>query len=382
VTLRRLLPLVIALTALAVAGVVPAQAAAKRTVPRGFFGVAFDGFGAEAPAADQDRHMTLMAQSGVESARLVFPWATLQPYKGMTPDFARTDTTIAAAATHGVAILPTILYTPVWARAYPKVNYSPPRHTSDFTAFLRACIRRYGVKGSFWRENPQIPRHPIRKWQIWNEPNNDIERYWQAPRKSAYGWPQGYVRLLRAADRTIKHEDRRAKTVLAGITGIAWLEMRRAYKKGAKNHFDIAALQVYPQTEKRELEAVRRMRQELVRAHDGDVRMSVTEVAFPASKGKVKPIFEQRQETPVGMGRRLSSLYKLLARKRKALKLDSVYWYTWASRYGKNKSNFDFSGLVKSADGLEITPQPALAYFRRTAQRLEGCAKKPNGACR
>jgi hypothetical protein len=379
---HRFLPLLIALAVLAVAGASPAQAA-KRTVPRGFYGVAFDGFGAEVPAADQERHMTLMAQSGVESARLVFPWATLQPYKGMTPDFTRTDTTIAAAAAHGISILPTILYTPYWARVNPKINYSPPKRTADFTQFLRACIRRYGAKGSFWRENPGIPRHPIRRWQIWNEPNNDIERYWDAPRKSSYGWPQGYGRLLRAADSTIKHEDRGAKTVFAGITGIAWLEMRRAYKSaGVRNHFDEVGLQVYPQTEQRELDAVRLLRHELVRAHDGDVRIAVTEVAFPASKGKVKPIFEQRQESPAGMGRRLTTLYALLARKRKALKLDSVYWYTWASRYGRSKSNFDFSGLVKSADGLEITPQPALAAFRRSAQRFEGCAKKPDGACR
>jgi hypothetical protein len=381
VTPRRLLPLFLALVALAAVGAAPAHAA-KRIVPRGFYGVAFDGYSAEVPRSDQDRHMSLMAQSGVESARLVFPWATLQPYKGMTPDFTRTDTTIAAAATHGISILPTILYTPVWARVNPRINYSPPKHTADFTQFLRACIRRYGARGSFWRENPAIPKRPIRQWQIWNEPNNDIERYWEAPRKSSYGWPQGYVRLLRAANSTIKHEDRRAKTVFAGITGIAWLELRRAYKKGAKNHFDTVALQVYPQTEKRELEAVKRLHEELVRAHDTDVHMSVTEVAFPASKGKVKPILQQRQETPAGMGRRLKALYALLAKKRKAYKLDSVYWYTWASRYGKSKSNFDFSGLIKSADGLEITPQPALAAFRASAKRFEGCAKSVTGACR
>jgi hypothetical protein len=119
-----------------------------------------------------------------------------------------------------------------------------------------------------------------------------------------------------------------------------------------------------------------------VRARDKDVRMAITEVAFPASRGKVKPIAHQRQETPSGMARRLGRMYALLARKRNVFRLDNIYWYTWASRYGESKSNFDFGGLIKSADGVEITPQPALAAFRRSAQRFEGCVKKSNGACR
>jgi hypothetical protein len=378
---RRLLPLVLVLAALvSVVGASPAHAA-KRTVPRGFYGAAFDGYAATETPAVQDRHMTLMAESGVESVRLLFPWSVMQPTRGTAPDFSRTDATVAAAAAHGIGILPTILYTPPWAREYPSKEFSPPKHTSDYTAFLRAAIRRYGPKGSFWRDNPGLPRHPVRQWQVWNEPN--IPEYWSAPRKSSYGWPQGYGRLLRAANTTIKREDRGAKTMFAGLTAIAWLDLRRAYKSGGvRNHYDIAALQIYPQTEKRELEAVQRIRDELVRAHDKDVRMAVTEVAFPASRGKVKPIAHQRQETAAGMARRLGRMYALLARKRNVFRLDNVYWYTWASRYGKSKSNFDFGGLVKSADGVEITPQPALASFRASAKRFEGCAKKSNGACR
>lgn len=377
--MRRLLP-ILALTVALLALAAP-LALAKRTVPQGFYGVAFDGKSAEAPAAIQDKQFALMASSGVESARLLFPWAVMQPFKGMTPDFSRTDASVAAAAAHGIEVMPTTTYTPTWARQYRSKEFSPPKRTSDYTAFLRASIRRYGPKGSFWREHPELPRRPVSRWQIWNEPN--IQPYWTAPRKSSYGWPQGYGRLLRASDKTIKREDPKAKTVFAGLTAIAWLDMRRAYKLGGvRNHFDVAALQVYPQTEARELEAAQRVRAELTRAKDKDVRMYVTEVAFPASKGKVKSIGHQRQETARGMARRLANMYAILARNRKALALDRVYWYTWASRYGKSLSNFDFTGLVKSPYGLTHEPEPALDAFKRSARRFEGCSKAPTGACR
>ena len=373
-------PLLLLVLALALA-CGPDTASAKRTVPSGFFGVAFDGKSAEAPDAIQNDQLALMALSGVESVRLLFPWSVMQPEKGQKPDFERTDRTVAAAAAHGIEILPTTLYTPVWARRYKSKEFSPPARTSDYTDFIRASVRRYGPRGSFWREHPSLPRRPIRGWQIWNEPN--ITQYWAAPKKSSYGWPRGYGRLLRDSNTVIKREDRGARTVFAGLTGIAWLDMRRAYKSGGvRNHFDVAALQVYPQTEQRELEATRRLRAELVRARDSDVRMFVTEVAFPASKGKVDAIGQQRQETPKGMARRLSSMYALLARNRAKLKLDRVYWYTWASRYGNSISNFDFSGLVRSPDGIRHSAEPALSAYARTARRYEGCTKAASGRCR
>lgn len=361
--------------------IVPTAGAAKRKVPRGFFGTMYDGAVAQAPFTAQDKQFAVMAQAGVESARLLFPWVNMQPYQGMKSDFSRTDVTVGAAAAHGIDILPVVVYAPYWARLNKKRPLSPPKSPRSYAAFIRAAIKRYGPKGSFWAEHPGVPRRPIRRWQVWNEP--DIRPYWEVSSKSRYAWPKGYGQLLKAANKAIKRADRGAKTVLAGLTAVAWLDLRRAYKRGGiRGHFDIASLQVYPQTERRELEAITMVRKELVRAGDRRKPLYVTEVAFPASRGRVKPIGHQRQETAKGMARRLSSMYSLLARRRAKLRLERVYWFTWGSRYGKSRSNFDFAGLIKTADGITYKSTPALSAYRRTAQRWQGCAKNALGTCR
>ncbi|MGI8846223.1 MAG: beta-galactosidase [Thermoleophilaceae bacterium] len=357
-----------------------ASASAKRTVPRNFFGAVFDGYAPTASPEAQSRHFSLMAKSGVESARVTFPWTAIEPTKNRF-DFDRTDRTVTAAASHRVEVLPVLLYTPYWARVNKHNAYSPPKHNAYFDTLLKKLIQRYGPKGSFWTAHPELPKRPIRNWQIWNEPNNDIERYWDAPRGSRYAWPGGYARLLRSANKAIKKYDPKAKTVLAGITGTAWLELRRLYKFKVRNSFDIAALQVYPETVSREIESIKRLRQDLVRAKDSDVRIWVTEVAFPAAKGKTEAINRQKQQTAGGMAGGVTGLYTRLARGGRSLAVDRVYWFTWASRYGRNKSAFDFIGLVASSDGEEIKPEPALAAYRRSARRFQGCVKTVFGLC-
>ena len=378
---RRFLPLLaLVLTSALLAA--PSAGAAPPKVPHGFYGTAFDGFVSVAHYRVQDAQFGLMARSGVESARVVFPWEKMQPVERGAVDFSSTDITVAAAAYHGIDVLPTVIYAPYWARLDSTRVLSPPKRNSDYTAFLDALIRRYGPRGSFWRDYPGAPRRPIRSWQIWNEPN--IRPFWDVPVGSKHAWPQGYGSLLRAANATIKRADPGGRTVFAGLTAVAWKDLRNAYKRGGiRKHFDVAALQIYTQSEQRELEAVRRLRRELVRAGDKKVRMFVTEVAFPASKGHVRGIRGQRQETPKGMARRLSGTYALLARQRKRFLLDKVFWYTWASRYGgRGPSIFNFSGLIRTQNGEVYTAQPALGAFRRSAQRRQGCVKTSRGRCR
>lgn len=358
-----------------------APASAKRSVPRGFYGSVFDGYATTGSLQTQERHYALMARSGVETTRVTFPWTAIEPRQDEF-DFGRTDRTVWVAARHRVDVLPVMLYTPYWARVEKSNPYSPPSRNEYFDKLMKMLIQRYGPQGSFWQIHPEVPKRPIRNWQIWNEPNNDIERYWDPPKGSSYSFPGGYVRLLRSANVTIKRYDPGAKTVLAGITGTAWRELRRLYKSKARGAFDVAALQVYPETVAREVETLRRFRREMVRAKDRKKRIWVTEVAFPAAKGEAPPIHRQRQQTVAGMAVRLKELYSRLARERRALGLERVYWFTWASRYGTHRNPFDHAGLVASPDGLQMRPQPALTAYRGSAQRAQGCVKTTFGLCR
>ena len=372
-------PLALMLALAALLALAPAASAGPRKVPRGFHGVMYDGEILHSPSEVKEQQFGLMARSGVESVRAVFLWAFLQPERGGAFDFTYTDEIVRLAASRGLQVLPVMLVPPRWARVYPDRLQSPPR-TKPYLRYLRESVERYGRGGTFWDENPQLPRRPIRDWQIWNESN--IRSFWDASRRSRYGWPHGYVRLLKAANRTIKRADRRARTVAAGLVGLSWLELKRMYRAGARGSFDTAAINVYPQTEGRVVAAVRKMREALIAAGERRKPIYLTETAFPASRGRAKPIAGQRQETPRGMAKRLSSLFGMLARGRRRLGLAKVFWYTWASGYQHRTSNFEYAGLLASPDGLTFRRQPALGAYRRTAARYQGCRKTEFGRCR
>ena len=377
---RTLLPALLVLAVATAVATAPAAEAGPREVPRGFFGVMYDSVSLAATDARQVGQHALMARSGVETVRIGFVWEFLQAGEGDSFDFTYTDRYVRYAATHGLDVLPVMLYAPPWARIFPGRRYSPPE-TRPYLEFLRASIRRYGSRGSFWREHPGVPRRPLRDWQVWNEPS--IRGFWDVGRANArYGFPHGYAQLLRASHRVIKRTDARARTVMAGMVGAAWKELRLLYRAGMGNAFDVAAVHVYPQNAKRVAGALRLVRAALDENGGKRKRIYLTETAFPASRGRVKPISNQRQESRNGMAKLLADVYERLIDQRKALGLDKVFWYTWATSYTHPSSNFEYSGLLRAPGGRSFTPQPALSAYRRTARRYQGCAKTSRGACR
>jgi hypothetical protein len=169
VTRRLALVLVIAG---ALAGLLTAPAGAA--VPRSFFGVMADGpllSGRVDVAAEQ----RLMRASGVGSVRVAVQWRELQPRAGAAPDLRALDAFVAGAARARVDVLPVVLGAPAWAAVDPGDPASPPRRAATYGRFLATLVARYGPRGSLWRGAGAPPRRPIRRWQVWNEP--DIARY-------------------------------------------------------------------------------------------------------------------------------------------------------------------------------------------------------------
>ena len=66
---------------------------------------------------------------------------------------------------------------------------------------------------------------------------------------------------------------------------------------------------------------------------------------------------------------------------RAKLGLIGFYWYTWMGDETPRPHpyGFDFAGLLKYVGG-QVTPKPALAVFRRSALRIEGCTRKTTAA--
>ena len=371
--------LALLLAALAAVLVVAPTASAARTVPQGFFGVMYD-HGIETAADDvQDTAWDGMASSGVETVRTVFDWSAAQPRgRGSEFDFERTDGVVRRAALRNLDVLPVVMYSPKWARAYRNRFTSPPRSRADYVTYLAALVERYGPDGTYWADHPELPKHPLREWQIWNEPH--LTAYWAASQHGPYGYAREYPLLLRASYNIVKSLDPGAKIVMAGITQRAWEEIEVLYQRGVKPYFDVAALQIFPQTVRRSAKATALYRAALNRRGDRRKPIYLTEITWPASKGKTDPIAHQIQDTPRGMATKLGQMYAKMAGRRRSLGVGKVFWYTWSSPYGRGGSNFHYTGLMRFDDNV-FTAQPALATYQRSARRFEGCTKTVTGVC-
>ncbi len=340
---------------------VPAAGAAQRSVPEGWLGVIADG-PMTRPGAAVDGEWDLMAASGAESVRTAFYWPHAQPQRGVAPDLSRFDAVVLSAAGRGLRVLPIVTGTPGWAGRQRGDETSPPRDARLYADFLRSLVARYGRQGTLWAEHPEVAARPIRAWQIWNEPN--LTRYW-----ARQPFARSYVKLLRAAHGALRAADPGAKVILAGLPNESWIALRKVYKAGGKRYFDAVALHPYTGKPRNVVRLAEFARREMRRFKDGRTPIWITELSWPAAKGKTKNTtgFET---TDKGQASRLREGIRLLARARKRLRIERVFWYTWLSQEDSPNS-FDYSGLRRVRDGRVISA-PALAVFRAAARRLQG----------
>ena len=366
--------------ALALTWALPAHAA-KRKVPRGFYGAMWNRAGTAVDPSLYDGQFARMAKSGVESVRTVFSWAGAQPVAGQAPSFTDTDHVVALAAAHRVDLLPVVIYTPVWARDYPDVASSGPRLPSDFSAYLTALIGRYGPKGTFWDEHRELPKVPVRRWQIWNEPHFDD--YWHT--EGGELWADHYALLLKDAYQAVKLADPHAQVVAAALASFPWTYLEAINRAGAAKSMDVVAVNpftVYPWSV---IRGERKVRKVMRKWGQRRKPLWITEATWPASKGKApgrtRASWQKQWETgPVGMAKRLREVYKLLVARRRHDRIGRVYWYTWATDYAGDDL-FDYSGLLRW-DGSTFLGTPALRAYTASARLHEGCRKTSAGRCR
>jgi hypothetical protein len=361
---RGLVGLVLAALLLLLALAPPAQAATAR-VPSGFFGTTWDGPATRSSEAEQERQFGLMARSRVDTVRVVFSWADIEPAP-LDYDFRSPDRLVSLAARHGLRLLPVVLHPPNHAKQDPAVHGSPPRDPGQYARLLRQLVQRYGPSGTFWLVHPELPRRPLREWQIWNEPH--LAEYWDV---AGADWAPGYTTLLAAAHRAIEDEDPGARVVLAALADFSWRHLARLYANGARGHFDVAAINLYTSRPELVLRGVRHVRRVMNRRGERRTPLYLTEVGWPASLGRnPRPAARwQRawETTDRGMARRVTRFFALAAARRRALGLRRVYWYNWASTYARG-SIFNFMGLMLF-DGERVQPKPALRAYRVSARR-------------
>ena len=243
-----------------------------------------------------------LGDANIRSFRVQLAWneVELRRPTGCTPyacrrhayDWTRYDRLFAEAARRRIRILPYLLGSPPWATADPRwapVRYRPGYadwKRQAFYDFARAASERYGARGRFWRDNPELRRHPARHWQIWNEPN--LQNYWWHERSGRRA-AREYAALLKATSSQVRAGDSSARIVTAGMTTstIASLpppEFLRALFSvtGASSSVDFVALHPYARNPDALLENVRSARQALNRTSARARPLWLTEMGWSA----------------------------------------------------------------------------------------------------
>jgi hypothetical protein len=349
--------LVRACLAAALVLLVGAAAPASAKVPRDWLGVMVDGPMAD-PAFDAADEWRRLGNSGAGHVRAEFSWARAQPAGPGTTDLGASDAVVLAAAREGVGVLPVVHRTPGWAATTGAGEASPPRRTA-FAAYMRALVARYGPSGTLWDEHPELPARPIRRWQIWNEPN--LDAYW-----SRQPFARSYVQLLRSARSALRAADGGARVVLAGLPNRSWTALRSIYRAGGRGAFDAVALHPYTGKPGHVVKLVRLARREMARHGDTRKPVWITELSWPATKGTHRSVgFETSN---AGQAKRLRRTLRLLAAERRRLRIGRVCWYTWLS-VEEGPSAFGWSGLRRIRDGQRVSA-PALKAFVQTGRAL------------
>jgi hypothetical protein len=321
------------------------SAAHASAAPRSFYGVM--------TANDPDpTEVARMGAGRVGTLRINFVWGAVQPAADSPYDWSHYDAIIGDAAKAGIRVLPTVYSSPVWAAA--RTNYPPDKaHMNAFRAFVTAAAARYGANGSFWSENPAIPKLPVVWWQLWNEVNSPS--FWY-PRPN----PRQYVGLLRLFHAGIKAGDPSARIVLAGLFRTPRVKhgidldryLPALYRRKAKPLFDAAAIHPYATTPAQALEAVRDTRKIMNQFKDRRASIWVTEVGW-ASGGNPTPL----TVSPRRQASYLVRTFKLAAKNRGRLRIPGIIWYSWRDVPGGIW--FDHTGLFTQA----FDPKPAWEAF-------------------
>lgn len=330
----------LALLTLSLALLAPAGAGAAQ-LPPGFFGIAPQN-------GANEKDYDLMERAGIGTVRLPLIWSEVQP---MPPSVAASswsnfDYAVGLAAERQMEIFPVVLGTPTWISPFSNVEpVDNAWQRRGWARFLRAAARRYGSRGSFWRENPQLPRMPFRRWEIWNEQN--IVSFSRNPD------PKRFARLIRHSGRVLHRADPGSKVIVGGFFGRplqvppnvrAGSFLARMYRAGnVKRWFEGVALHPYVSAARAIRGQIKNLRR-IMRAN-GDARtpLLVTEMGWGSDSG------ESRWERGVrGQARELQRAFKMLANNRARWRIGGVWWFSWSDADGACQF-CDSAGLLTKA---------------------------------
>jgi hypothetical protein len=325
-----------------------------------------------APSSEQFQRLKA---GGVDSIRIAISWGSVQAAPNGPFDFSGTDAIVARAAAARLDVLPFLFGAPTWAvpleRRYGSPRFLPVRNAkqrSGWKRFVAQAVLRYGPRGTFWAENPGLPKRPIRVWQIWNEPN--FKYFVAQPNPAEYG------KLVKLSSAGIKAADPGAQVILGGLFArpieatfnrnppqayFAADFLAQMYRgtPGIKSKFQGVSLHPYTGSYKNLTSRIEEVRGVLKANGDANKGLWVTELGWSSKPARAGNSFAKGLN---GQAAQLKGAFALLRAKQQKWHVQRVYWFSVDDL--KGACNFcDGSGLF--ANGFK--PKPAWKAFVKFA---------------
>jgi hypothetical protein len=297
-----------------------------------------------------------MERGGVETLRFLIRRQLVEPARG-DYDWSTVDPVLTTAAAHGIEVLPMIYGSPAWvseSEEHPPLASRAER--DSWRAFLTALVDRYGRHGEFW--TGPAANHPIRRWQIWNEPNFDF--YWEGDPS-----PRQYAKLVSISSEALRAADPRAKIMLAGVARVRlgmpwWKFLARFYEvPGVERDFDFVALHPYSPGIYVLGEYVALARHVMREAGDSRTPLAITEVGWASDGDPGAPLVVGERT----QARLLRRSFAFLSEPHTGWRISDVQWYSWRDTQAIEPfcSFCEHSGLFTGAG----EPKPAWDAFKR-----------------
>jgi YVTN family beta-propeller protein/VCBS repeat-containing protein len=186
-----------------------------------------------ASQADINRALDLLQANGIDTVRIMIPWAAVEPLPGYY-DWSAVDRVVNSASVRGIKVVGVLNSTPLWAAVANTLPFAGmPSDNAQYAKFVRLVATRYKGK--------------VANYEVWNEPNAIF--FWQpAPNATQY------TALLKAAYTAIKGADPNAMVIAAGVGAVVDFGsltvnpvrfITEMYQAGAAGYFDALAFHPY-----------------------------------------------------------------------------------------------------------------------------------------
>jgi hypothetical protein len=362
-----------ALAALAVlAWLLIGARAEARGLPKHFFGV-------DSIFVPEPVEFAQMRDSGAQVYRMSVLWREIEPQAPVelggrtirSYDFTGPDEEMRRAISGGLRPHVALIGSPAWVA--DDIRATPMRSEAGrkgWPHYVVAVLKRYGPAGSFWEENPELPKRPPVAYQVWNEQNSEVA---YQPRAD----PVEYARMFRQAAKRIRSLAPEAQILPGGMFGTPQLD--RSYyawdfldvflrQPGVRPHLDAVAAHPYAPRMRGLRYQLRKFRQALRRAKLRRLPLQITEIGWSSEKrGGV--LFNQGIKGQAKMTNKAMREF-VKPKRRKRWRIERVLWFTWRD-VTENEAHRSGCGFCQKMGlvGTDLQPKPAYRKWVRWAKR-------------